>query len=90
VAAYALDWDGLGRTQRFDVLDASTGAVLAFANDLEPFERTVSGWTITGHVLSACDEHRTSQRWSSVEFSLTRSPPAAHESMWRWRRMAQR
>ena len=28
VALYALDWDGVARTQRIDVLDAVSGAVL--------------------------------------------------------------
>jgi YVTN family beta-propeller protein len=50
VAAYCLDWDGLGRAQTIDVLDATTNAVLD--------SRSISGfnggtylvWNITGHV----------------------------------------
>ena len=50
VAAYLLDWDGQGRSERVDVIDAGTGNVLD--------SRTVSGfgggeylsWTLSGHV----------------------------------------
>ena len=51
VSLYALDYDGLGRSERIDVLDAAGGAVLD--------SRTISGfaggqylsWKLSGHVV---------------------------------------
>lgn len=51
VALYALDWDAIARTERIDVIDAATSAVLD--------TRAVSGfqggqylvWNLSGHVL---------------------------------------
>lgn len=51
VSLYALDYDGQGRSERVDVLDAATGATLD--------SRTISGfaggqylsWRLSGHVL---------------------------------------
>jgi hypothetical protein len=50
VALYVLDWDRASRAQRFDLVDATTGAVLD-SRDVSAF----SGgqylvWTVTGHV----------------------------------------
>jgi hypothetical protein len=53
VTLYAVDWDGLGRSERFDVYDGTTGALLS-SNTV-----TISGfaaagkylsWYVTGHV----------------------------------------
>ena len=51
VALYAADYDNAGRRQRFDVVDASSGAILD--------SRTISGfsggqylvWNLQGHLL---------------------------------------
>jgi hypothetical protein len=51
IAFYAVDWDARGRSQRVDVLDASTGAIL----DSQTSSGFVGGqhlvWAVKGHVL---------------------------------------
>ena len=47
---YAVDWDDKGRTQRFEVLDATTLAVLDTPNDQRVSNGVYLTWTITGHV----------------------------------------
>ena len=50
LAIYALDWDGLNRSERIDVLDAASGAVL----DTRTLTAFRNGqylvWTLSGHV----------------------------------------
>src|SRR5207248_1594584 len=50
LALYALDWDRLGRSERVDVLDASSGAVL----DTRTLSSFGGGqylvWNLSGHV----------------------------------------
>ena len=50
LAIYSLDWNYLGRTERIDVLDASTNAVL----DTRTISNFTNGvyalWNVTGHV----------------------------------------
>jgi hypothetical protein len=51
VALYALDWDGAGRSERVDVLDAATGAVLD-SRVLSAFGGgEYLSWDLTGHVV---------------------------------------
>ena len=74
VSLYAVDWDNNGRAQRFDVLDATTLAVLD--------SRTISGfrdgvyltWTVTGPVKIRVT--RTSGANAVVSGVFFDSPPA--------------
>ena len=50
VALYCLDWDGNNRTQRVDVLDAVTGAVLDTQSLAEFTNGEYLVWTVSGHV----------------------------------------
>ena len=82
MALYLLDWDGIGRSERIDVLDGTTGKVLD--------SRTVGGfsggeylvWTLKGHVrinltnLGGPDTHDAVV--SGIFFGYTPNPaPAA-------------
>jgi hypothetical protein len=50
VALYCLDWDNAGRTERIDILDASTSAVLD-TRTLSNFQNGTSlVWSLKGHV----------------------------------------
>ncbi len=50
VAIYGLDWDGLGRSERLDVIDGATGALLD-TRELDSFSGgAYLVWTVAGHV----------------------------------------
>jgi hypothetical protein len=50
VALYGVDWDSLGRTQRVEVVDASTGSVLD-TRSMSAFQNgQYMSWIVTGHV----------------------------------------
>lgn len=51
VALYALDWDGKGRSERIDVIDPSTGAVLNTQTVSSFNGGTYLVWKLTGHVV---------------------------------------
>ena len=94
VAIYMVDWDGNGRSQRVDVVDAGNGAVLE--------TRTISNfqggqylaWTIQGHVLLRVTRLGGANAVvSGVFFGGAASPPggtsavflgtdAAHQGNW--------
>ncbi len=52
LAIYALDWDGYGggRSERIDVLDAASGAVLSTQTIASFGQGEYLSWTVTGHV----------------------------------------
>ncbi len=52
LALYALDWDGYGggRSERIDVLDAATDAVLSTQTIASFGQGEYLSWTVTGHV----------------------------------------
>lgn len=50
LAVYLLDWDGGGRTERIDVLDAGTGQVLDSQIVSDFTDGTYLSWNVAGHV----------------------------------------
>jgi RHS repeat-associated protein len=51
VSLYALDWDPQGRSERIDVVDAASGAVLD-SESLASFQNgAYLSWTLSGHVV---------------------------------------
>jgi hypothetical protein len=50
VSLYFLDWDTQGRTERVDVIDPSTGAVLDTRTVTGFSGGTYLSWDVTGHV----------------------------------------
>ena len=51
VSAYLLDWQGQGRTERVDVLDAATGAVLSTQTASSFGGGEYLTWNLTGNVM---------------------------------------
>ena len=50
MAFYVVDWDTTARSQRIDVLDATTGAVLDTRTITDYHGGQYLVWTLTGHV----------------------------------------
>src|SRR5262249_31300071 len=77
VSAYALDWDTTSRSERFDVLDASTGAVL----DTRTIGSFSGGeyltWNVSGHVqIKVTAVAGANAVISGLFIGATSSPPA--------------
>jgi hypothetical protein len=51
VALYVLDWDSTARTERLDVVNATTGAVLDSRSLVNFHDGQYAVWTIGGHVI---------------------------------------
>src|SRR5205085_2273750 len=50
VSAYLLDWESIGRTERIDVMDVSSGAVLDSRTVTDMSHGRYLTWTLTGDV----------------------------------------
>ncbi len=77
VALYALDWDGYGggRSERIDVLDAASGAVLSTQTISSFGQGEYLSWTVTGHVTIVVTNLNPNS--NAVVNGLFFGPPAA-------------